>query len=210
MSSKSSGSRVSKSAESAVGLKPTYIHDNRWGLFNITCGSVSGCLCLNKLEESKKYLGKCILANNIWYTPPEFEALGGKKPLGDYDLSCPQQVSISTDMSQGVCEAAVSEHNGCNSLSSVLLSSNMSSCTSTVARVPCPLLVDPVAFRLKGDNDSLKGIVRERLTPDAADGAKRLLWNSSKHKLEAMGLTFHARRNTDKRSQLAANYIAGF
>ena len=177
------------------------------------------------MDES---LGKCILANTIWYTPPEFEALGGKKAkrwrqslihvgksLGDYDLSCPQQVSISTNMSQGDCEAAVSEHIGGNSWSSsdsVLLSSNMLSCTctSTVARVPCPLLVDPVlsfikAFRLKDDNDSLRGIVQERFIPDAVDGAKRLLWNSCKQKLDAMGLTFHARRDSDKRSQLATN-----
>ena len=107
---------------------------------------VAGCLYLN---ESKKSLGKCILANNVWYTPPEFEALGGKKakrwrqslshigkPLGEYDLSCPQQFNVST---QGDCEAAVSEHNGGNSLSStdsVLLSSNVSTYTSTVARVP--------------------------------------------------------------------------
>ena len=48
---------------------------------------------------------------------------------------------------QGDCEAAVSEHNGGNSLSStgsVLLSSNVSTCTSTVARVPNPSLVDTV------------------------------------------------------------------
>ena len=153
MSSMSRDSRVSKS-----GLKPTYSHDGVWVYINITCGSVAGCLYLNKLNKSKTSLGKCILANNVWYTPPEFEALDGKrarrrrqsllhigKPLGDYGLSCPQQFSVSTNMSQGDCEAAVSEHNGGNSLSSsdsVLLSSNMSTCTSTVARVPNPSLVD--------------------------------------------------------------------
>ena len=153
MSSMSRDSRVSKS-----GLKPTYSHDGIGVYLSITCGSVAGCFYLNMLNESKN-LGKCILASNVWYTPPEFEALGGKrarrwkqsllhigKPLGDYNLSCPQQFNVST-MSQGDCEAAVSEHNG-NSLSSsdsVLLSSNVSTCTSTVARVPNPSLVDTVS-----------------------------------------------------------------
>ena len=107
MASKSSDCRVSKS-----GLKPTYIHDNVGVYLSIPCSSVTGFLYLNKLDESKKSLGKCILANNVWYTPPEFEALGGKrarrwkqslihigKPLGDYDLSCPQPVRASTNRS---------------------------------------------------------------------------------------------------------------
>ena len=64
----------------------------------------------------KRSLGKCILASNVWYTPPEFEALGGKrarrwkqsllhigKYLDDYDLSCPQQFNVST-ISQDDCE----------------------------------------------------------------------------------------------------------
>ena len=102
MSSMSRDRRVSKS-----GLKPTYIHDGVGVYLSITCGMVAGCLYLNKLNESKKSLGKCILANNVWYTPPEFEALGGKKakrwrqslshfgkPLGEYDLSCPQQFNV--------------------------------------------------------------------------------------------------------------------
>ena len=57
MASKSSDCRVSKS-----GLKPTYIHDNVGVYLSISCGSVTGFLYLNKLDESKKSLGKCILA----------------------------------------------------------------------------------------------------------------------------------------------------
>ena len=63
MSSMSRDSRVSKS-----GLKPTYSHDGVGVYLSITCGSVAGCFYLNKLNESKKSLGKCILASNVWYT----------------------------------------------------------------------------------------------------------------------------------------------
>ena len=50
-----------------MGLKPTYIHDNIGVCFTLaTCGRVTGCLYLiNELDESKKCLGKCILANII-------------------------------------------------------------------------------------------------------------------------------------------------
>ena len=40
---------------------------------------MSGQLYFDKLDESKQSLGKCILVDNTWYTPPEFELLGGKK-----------------------------------------------------------------------------------------------------------------------------------
>ena len=42
MSSKSSDSCVSKSAKSAAGLKPSYIHEIVGVYLNITCGSVTG------------------------------------------------------------------------------------------------------------------------------------------------------------------------
>ena len=46
----------------------------------------------------------------------------------------------------------------------------------------CPLLANAVlffikAFRLKGDNESLKGIVIERFSDVAEDTAKKLLWD---------------------------------
>ena len=57
---------------------------------------------------SKKTLGKCILAKGSWHSPPEFEVLGGKRgrrwrqsllhqgrPVGDYNLSCPQPLAGS-------------------------------------------------------------------------------------------------------------------
>ena len=81
-------------------LRPSFVSDNGGWFINVTCGAVSGQLYLDRLGESKQSLAKCILVGGTWYTPPEFESLGGKKakkwkqslqhsgkPLGDYNLT---------------------------------------------------------------------------------------------------------------------------
>ena len=72
------------------------------------------------------------------------------------------------------------------------------------------IVVDPVlsfikAFRLKGDNETLKGIVIEYFSNAAVESAKALLWGSCENCLLSAGLVFHTRRHPDKRSQLVAN-----
>ena len=74
----------------------------------------------------------------------------------------------------------------------------------------CPVLINPVlsfikAFRLKGDNETLKGIVVERFSSAAVESAKAMLWNSCESHLLSGGLEFHNRRHSDKRSQFDAN-----
>ena len=61
------------------------------------------------------------------------------------------------------------------------------------------------AFRLKGDVDSLRMAVTERFSPKEVEAAKSSLWDCSKLDLEAKSFVFHVRRDSDKRSQLAAN-----
>ena len=51
------------------GLKPTTVKDNVGICIVVSCGSVSGCLYLNKLDVSNKQLTKCILFNELWHTP---------------------------------------------------------------------------------------------------------------------------------------------
>ena len=75
---------------------------------------------------------------------------------------------------------------------------------------PKPMLVDTVlsfivAFRLKGDNDSLKKIVVERFCNDDVETAKKLLWDCCSSDLLAKGLPFHTRRDSERRSQLEAH-----
>ena len=97
MTDKSSETRGNKPS-----LTPSSVQDNLGWFIVISCGTLSGHLYLNKLAESKKTLGKCILVKGTWYTPLDFEALAGKKgrkwrqtlmhlgkPLSDYCLSCP-------------------------------------------------------------------------------------------------------------------------
>ena len=75
---------------------------------------------------------------------------------------------------------------------------------------PKPLLVDTVlsfiaAYCLKGDIESLKKTVIERFSSDDVDAAKKCLWDCCNSVLLAKGLPFHARRDSDRRSQLEAN-----
>ena len=79
-----------------------------------------------------------------------------------------------------------------------------------VTNRPKPLLVDTVlsfiaAYCLKGDTDSLKKIVVERFSNDDVEAAIRLLWDYCSSDLLAKGLVFHARRDSDRRSQLEAH-----
>jgi hypothetical protein len=61
------------------------------------------------------------------------------------------------------------------------------------------------AYHLKGDKDSHRRVVGERFSNDAVKVAKRFLWDSCKHDLEAAGLSYHTHRDSDRCSQLVAN-----
>ena len=61
------------------------------------------------------------------------------------------------------------------------------------------------AFRLKRDVDSIRMVATERFSPKEVEAAKSSLWDYSKLDLEAKGFVFHVRRDSDRRSQLAAN-----
>ena len=73
-----------------------------------------------------------------------------------------------------------------------------------------PLLVNTVlsfivAYRLKGDSDSLKRVAVERFCNEDIEAAKGLLWDCCSSDITAKGLVFHSRRDSDKRSQFTAN-----
>ena len=65
-------SRAGNKGAVLPGLKPSFVHDSNGWCIAITCGSLSGYLYVNKLDESKKSLGKCILAKGVWHSSPEF------------------------------------------------------------------------------------------------------------------------------------------
>ena len=61
------------------------------------------------------------------------------------------------------------------------------------------------AYRLRGDVNSLKKVICERFSSEVVDRAKKALWDFCDHQLENANLVFHARRDSDKRSQCIAN-----
>ena len=152
------------------------------------------------------------------------------KPLSDYILSC-SSVSLSqqsmsavntnttvvdntgtsqSGSSQASVNQPVSVSTGLNTPSSQSEQHSSSTGGSPVTTRPNPPLVDTVlsfiaAYRLKGDTDSLKNIVVERFSNDDVEVAKRLLWDSGGSYLLAKGLVFHARRDSDRQSQLVAH-----
>ena len=163
MASKGSDNRSAKSV-----LKPSVAYDNFGCYICVSCGSYTAQFYLDKFDESKRSLGKCILLNGSWFTPSEFESHCGKKSkkwkqsimhsgksLSEYSLSCPpkqgaKQVSGLVDnqthcvLSQDCSTTAVSP----------LVSLNSSQLSK-------PLLVNTVlsfikAYRLRVDNESLK------------------------------------------------------
>ena len=138
MASKGSDNRSAKPV-----LKPSVVYDNFGCNICVSCGSYTAQFYLDKFDESKLSLGKCILLNGSWFTPSGFESHCGKKSkkwkrsimhsgksLSEYSLSCPpkqgaKQVSglvdnqthcaLSQDCSQGTT-TAVSPLNSCWSI----------------------------------------------------------------------------------------------
>ena len=155
------------------------------------------------------------------------------KPLADYNLSFPSKVvsqpiampctvsgeteSLSSirvldDSSQ---DSSTGNHSAArfpSQSSQVGLSSVLTQPSGNERNINTskPLLVDTVllfivALRLKGDKASLKQVVTERFCNDDVVVAKKLLWENCAVHLEACGLQFHYRRDSDTRSQLMAN-----
>ena len=89
-------------SQSGLLLLPTIESDSNGSFITVECGSVSGQLYIDRLpKERSKRVGQCVLSASRWYTPLEFEKLGGKSakkwksslshgghPLSDYNLAC--------------------------------------------------------------------------------------------------------------------------
>ena len=85
-----------------------------------------------------------------------------------------------------------------------LYTSNTTSTTSSPVLLSSALSFIKT-YRLKGDNDSLKRRVCDLFSSEEVDHVKTLSWNHCMQDLEAAGRQYHARRASDKRSQITAN-----
>ena len=113
-----------KHRSSQARLKPSFVQDSHGWHIDVCCGSLSGLFYISKLDDSKNCLGKCVLAKGNWYSPPEFEALSGKKnkkwrqsithlgkPLIEYDLTCPRPPAPSqTQLNSGASVSSPCPH----------------------------------------------------------------------------------------------------
>ena len=207
--------------------QPTVLSDSQGLCIAITCGNVSGYLFLSKLEESKKAQGKCVLVGGKWYTPSDVEALAGKKarkwkqsllhlgrPLSEFNLLPLDFQGLQHTPVPPVAHSAGPSGSGARSQSQPHVVSTPASTSSTARMVnvstDCTSVVDPVlafikAFRLRGDTDSLRRVLKDRFSGAHVESAKRLLWDSCGQALDELNLTFHVRRDSENRSQLSAN-----
>lgn len=176
----------------------------------VKCGTHTGMLCLNRYSGSgQKGSIKCINSNSVWYSPNEFEQLGGKARSKNWKKS---MLHGSTGAQIGTFLASLSLSAANSSIRSSLASSQSpsiqksnSSCDLATPLVN-PLLAFVKAYKLRGDNLGIKQAVLSSFDEVSIASAYRILWDSCKAQLEHLGMQYHQRRTTDKR--LASEAIA--
>ena len=198
-------------------LKPlSNFSSNLYGTFIvISCGSCKGQLYLDKIQNvsSKRITSKCILCAGRWYTPGEFEGVGGKGkfkswrrsifhdglPIGDYLLSCQPNDTVTTLSSQ-----LVDTSPGSPATSSPVqpVSAEGMEATQSPQSIFNAVLAFVKAYRLKGDACSLKTAVLDKFDSFLVASAKKDLLSVCKDCLQASGLVCKQRRLSEKRDQL--------
>ena len=195
-------------------LVPRCESDSAGRFIQVECGSKQGSLYLDKLGDKGKRGSKCVLSDSKWYTPLEFEKLGGKssrkwkmslthrgRPLSEYSLDCG---ATATD-------AVGSVSNIPSSAAAATQSTNIPSNAAVAAQSSNTMLIDvPLAFikafRLRGDKVNLRSNVLERFDQAAIiEQSKQSLWEACKSDLDAGGLCFCQRRSSDRRAQIEAD-----
>lgn len=144
---------------------------------------------MNKLDESKRSLDKCVLFQSSWLTPPQFEIQCGNKrkrwkqsithlgkSMQEYALSCPaiQRAVVATDNTVEVSNNVRTN----NTLNSVGTPAPQPTFQSII--LANSVLAFVKAFRLKGDNESLQQRVGESFSAADVEGAKISLWEYCK------------------------------
>ena len=142
----------------------------------VKCGTATGELYLEKLSSAA---GKCILSNSVWYSPVEFEALGGRAKSKKWQKSvlCDDGVPLGSYLHSVGVKAGRASSPGVGPSSQV-----SDSTTSQPLRNPGPdFIIDPVlafikAYRLRGDCSGLKQAVCSAFDASSLSTAQKLLW----------------------------------
>ena len=164
-------------------LKPSA--DAQCQFLIVNCGSEEGEFYAEKLKSGTS---KCILSGSKWYTPSEFESLGGKAKAKNWKRSIrfnnsPLLVWLDSD-------ASSSKNLGTPPYNERVLSNHV--------------LAFIKAFRLRGDRFSLRQAVVEKFSDGDLLEAMQVLWDHCHDSLENLGVEFVCRRASDKRSLLDA------
>ena len=145
---------------------------------------------------------KCILSRSKWFTPVEFEPLGGK------DKSKNWRRSIYHGNSQ-LGNYLSSQADNARGLSPIHSSSRSQSPAPVHDRSLIPpvssVLINPIlafikAYRLRGDISGLRNALLSVVDSLLLVDAHKSLWQHCKNDLEELGLSFKNRRDSDKRS----------
>ena len=188
----------------------------------ISCGSCKGQLYLDKIQNvsSKRITSKCILCAGRWYTPGEFEGVGGKGkfkswrrsifhdglPIGDYFLSCQPNDTVTTLSTQSV-DTVIDTSLGSPATSSPVqpVSAEGMEATQSPQSIVNAVLAFVKAYRLKGDVCSLKTAVLDKFDSFLMESAKKDLFSVRKDCLQVSGLVCKQRRSSEKHDQAMAD-----
>ena len=180
----------------SVSQTPPYVKSDSTGRYlEVTCGDIEGNLYLAKFKKGS-LSSKCILYNSKWYSLVEFESLGGKSKFKNWKKSLKHSktslVFVLDTNPEITCRLVPITRAATSPAPNVptLPSTNVSLCSLVLAFVK--------AYRLKGDNASLKQALHEHFSVPAISDALKLLWNHSRSELEALNFTYHERRGSEK------------
>ena len=138
---------------------------------------------------------KCIFSESTWYSPIDFEALGGKAKSRYWRRSIlyenkPFSVLLS---SLGVLPDKSSSPSPPDTAALNVIQSSQAPLTN-------PVLAFVKAYRLRGDTSGLHSTLHPTVDASILVVAYKALWQHCKTDLETLGLFFKNRRDSDKRS----------
>ena len=154
---------------------------------SVKCGSTTGALFVDKIKDYRGNIGnlKCIFSESTWYSPIDFEALGGKAKSRNWRRSIlHENKPLSTLLSTlGVQSDKSSSPSPPSTTSLNVTQSSQTPLTN-------PLLAFVKAYRLRGDASGLRRTLLPAVDASSLVAAYKALWQHCKTDLETLGLFF--------------------
>lgn len=170
----------------------------------VKCGSATGELYLEKFKGATGSKGgvKCILSHSKWFTPVEFESLGGKEKSKNWrhsiyhgNTQLGNYLSSLADNGRGLSPI----HSSSRSQSPAPIHDGPLTPPVSSSLIN-PLLAFIKAYRLRGDVSGLRNALLSVVDSSRLVDAHKSLWQHCKNDLEELGLSFKNRRDSNKRS----------